>query len=139
MGRFLGEGSQSYLSSILEAKHGLPSHHRGTDYHALLFSPLPLCQTLDGKTHTINVESYKSVLEAALDEGIELPHDCKLGACLACSAKVVSGTVDQTGSTLDDSLIEAGFALTCCAYPQSDVVIRSIPEDELIDEQFAPL
>jgi|EP00624_Nannochloropsis_granulata_P006082 ferredoxin len=94
---------------------------------------------LDGKTHTINVESYKSVLEAALDEGIELPHDCKLGACLACAAKVLSGTVDQTGSTLDDTVIERGYALTCCAYPQSDVVIRSIPEDELIDEQFAPL
>lgn len=39
-------------------------------------------QTLDGKTHTINVESYKTVLEAALDEGIEMPHDCKLGTCL---------------------------------------------------------
>lgn len=39
-------------------------------------------QTLDGKTHTINVESYKTVLEAALDEGIDMPHDCKLGTCL---------------------------------------------------------
>lgn len=37
---------------------------------------------MDGKTHTINVPEYKSVLEAFLDEGIELPHDCKLGTCL---------------------------------------------------------
>lgn len=92
---------------------------------------------MDGKTHEINVESYKSVLEAALDEGIELPHDCKLGTCLACAAKLISGTVDQTGSTLDDSVMEQGYALTCCSYPQSDVTIKSIPEDELIDEQFA--
>jgi ferredoxin len=28
------------------------------------------------------VESYKTVLEAALDEGIDMPHDCKLGTCL---------------------------------------------------------
>ena len=123
----------------LQAKHGWLSIFRNTECRSLLSSPFLLCQTLDGKTHTINVESYKSVLEAALDEGIELPHDCKLGACLACAAKILSGTVDQTGSTLDDTVIEQGYALTCCAYPQSDVVIRSIPEDELIDEQFAPL
>jgi len=97
----------------------------------------PHLKTLDGKTHEINVESYKSVLEAALDEGIELPHDCQLGTCLVCAAKLISGTVDQTGSTLDDSVMEQGYALTCCSYPQSDVTIRSIPEDELIDEQFA--
>jgi hypothetical protein len=28
------------------------------------------------------VPEWKSVLEAFLDEGIELPHDCKLGTCL---------------------------------------------------------
>lgn len=119
--------------------HSLLLVHQCTACPSLLSTSSALCQMLDGKTHTINVESYKSVLEAALDEGIELPHDCKLGACLACAAKVLSGTVDQTGSTLDDTVIERGYALTCCAYPQSDVVIRSIPEDELIDEQFAPL
>jgi ferredoxin len=86
---------------------------------------------LDGQKHELNVEEYQSVLEAALDAGVELPHDCKLGTCLvgvakpagcsgglgigfhrwlilhqACAAKLVSGEVDQTGSTLDDSVIE---------------------------------
>lgn len=102
-----------------------------------LFGHKVTIQTIDGKTHEIIVESYKSVLEAALDEGIELPHDCKLGTCLACAAKLVSGEVDQTGSTLDDSVMEQGYVLTCCSYPQSDVVMQSIPEDQLIDEQFA--
>lgn len=33
----------------------------------------------------------------------------------ACAAKVVSGTVDQTGSTLDDSVIEqvGGWVNVC--------------------------
>ena len=30
-----------------------------------------------------------------------------------------------------------GYALTCCSYPQTDVAIKCIPEDELIDEQFS--
>jgi ferredoxin len=59
-----------------------------------------------------------------------------MGVCLTCPAKVVSGKVDSTGTTLDDSVIEAGYALTCTTYPRSDVVIKSIEEDELINVQF---
>lgn len=53
-------------------------------------------QTLDGKTHTINVESYKTVLEAALDEGIDMPHDCKLGTCLVRATHTHTRTARQT-------------------------------------------
>lgn len=90
-----------------------------------------------GKETVINVREDCSVLSAALDAGIDLPHDCDLGVCLTCPSKIVSGTVDQTGGTLDDSVIAQGFALTCCSYPRSDVVIRSIEEDELVSAQFA--
>ena len=77
-----------------------------------------------------------SVLSAAKDAGIELPHDCELGVCLTCPAKVISGKVDHSGSTLDDSVSEQGYALTCCTFPRSDVTIRSIDEDELVSAQF---
>lgn len=77
-----------------------------------------------------------SILEAALEEGIELPYDCKLGVCLTCPSKVVSGKVDQTEGTLEDSVIAQGYALTCVSKPRSDCVIHSIPEDELVSAQF---
>ena len=91
----------------------------------------------DGKETTLDVSEDCSVLDAAIDAGIELPHDCKLGVCLTCPSKIVSGKVDDTGSTLDDSVKEAGFALTCCTYPRSDMVIRSVEEDELVSAQFS--
>ncbi|KAG5184857.1 2Fe-2S ferredoxin-type domain-containing protein [Tribonema minus] len=89
-----------------------------------------------GKSHTLEVDEKTSVLEAALDAGIELPHDCKLGVCLTCPSKIVSGEVDQDGTTLDDSVVEQGYALTCCSFPRSDLVIRAIDEDELVGAQF---
>ena len=89
-----------------------------------------------GKDTILDVAEDCSVLNAALDAGIELPYDCNLGVCLTCPSKIVSGKVDQTGSTLDDSVTEQGFALTCCTFPRSDVVIRSIDEDELVSAQF---
>jgi ferredoxin len=89
------------------------------------------------KEYQLTVADNCSILEAALDAGIELPHDCKLGVCLTCPSKVVSGKIDQTGSTLDDSVIERGFALTCMSFPRSDCVVKAIEEDELVSAQFA--
>lgn len=89
-----------------------------------------------GVETVLDVREDFSILSAALDAGIDLPHDCDLGVCLTCPSKIVSGTVDQTGGTLDDSVMERGYALTCCTYPRSDVVIRSIDEDELVSAQF---
>ncbi len=90
----------------------------------------------DGKEVTLNVPETCSILDAALDAGIELPHDCKLGVCLTCPSRLVKGVIDQSSGTLDDSVVEQGFALTCCSYPRSDVIIRTIDEDELVSAQF---
>ncbi len=91
----------------------------------------------DGKEYNLEVAEDESILEAALEVGIELPHDCKLGVCLACPAKVVSGLIGQDGSTLDESVIEQGYALMCMSFPRSDTVMRCIEEDELVSAQFS--
>ena len=59
-----------------------------------------------GAETVLEVREDVSILSAALEAGIELPHDCELGVCLTCPSKVVSGAVDQTGGTLDESVIE---------------------------------
>jgi ferredoxin len=90
----------------------------------------------EGKETIMEVREDETILNAARDNGIELPHDCELGVCLTCPAKVVSGKVDQSGGTLDDSVMEQGYALTCVSCPRSDVVIKAIDEDELVSAQF---
>jgi ferredoxin len=90
----------------------------------------------EGKSYVFEADEHTSILEAALENGVNLPHDCKLGVCLTCPSKVVSGTVDQDGTTLEDTVTEQGYALTCCLFPRSDVTIKSIDEDELVGAQF---
>jgi ferredoxin len=60
--------------------------------------------------------------------GLDLPHDCKLGVCMTCPAKLVSGKVDQSGSMLTDDVAAKGYALLCVAVPSTDCKIMTISE-----------
>ena len=92
--------------------------------------------THQGKTHTLEVPADRSIHEVALDQGVDLPHDCKLGVCMTCPAKLVSGSIDQSGAMLSDDVEEKGFALLCVACPRSDVEVVTCTEDELLEVQL---
>ncbi|KAG6532029.1 hypothetical protein ZIOFF_005867 [Zingiber officinale] len=78
-----------------------------------------------------------SMMAKAYKEGLAVPHDCKLGVCMTCPARLVSGTVDQSDGMLSDDVIEKGYALLCASYPRSDCHISTIPEEELLSLQLA--
>lgn len=83
--------------------------------------------TLRPSGHQFSVAADATILEAALDAGINLPYGCKNGACGACKGKVLSGQVDlgiaQENALPADERV-AGMALFCCAKPQSDLVLE---------------
>lgn len=81
---------------------------------------------------TIVVPDDQYILDIAEMAGIRLPAGCRQGDCSACVAKLVSGQVDQSEQKFLRRLeIEAGYTVTCVAYPLSDCTLYTHQEQIL--------
>ena len=89
----------------------------------------------------IEVEDGQTLLDAALRQGIYIPHACGHGLCGTCKVQVCDGEVDHGHANpfaLMDFERDAGKTLACCATLQSDGTIEAdIDEDP--DAQMIPV
>lgn len=80
---------------------------------------------LDGRSFDFDLGLQSmSILDAALQQGADLPYACKGGVCCTCRAKLVSGEVSMdVNYALEPEEVEAGFILTCQSHPRSEKVV----------------
>lgn len=65
-----------------------------------------------------------SILEAAIEAGVDAPFSCKGAVCCTCRAKVLEGQVKMDANfALTDKEVEEGFILTCQSHPLTDTVV----------------
>ncbi len=82
----------------------------------------------DGVTRFIEANLGETVADAAYRQGINIPLDCRDGACGACKCLAEAGSYDLGEEYIEDALSEdeaaQGYVLTCQMRAESDCVIR---------------
>ncbi|MGN6600976.1 MAG: 1,2-phenylacetyl-CoA epoxidase subunit PaaE [Ginsengibacter sp.] len=80
---------------------------------------------IDGRSFQFRLGyNDKTLLEAGLENGADLPFACKGGVCCTCKAKLIEGEVEMEANYgLEKSELKAGFILTCQSHPRTPKVI----------------
>ena len=77
----------------------------------------------EGEEHKLTVSPEETILDAALDAGLELPHSCQKGNCTVCAGTLLSGEVimdRDKGLTEEDK--KDNIILVCQSHPITDNV-----------------
>jgi CDP-4-dehydro-6-deoxyglucose reductase, E3 len=77
---------------------------------------------------SFTVTQDEPILTAGIRQGVALPYGCKDGACGSCKCKILEGKVvhgPHQPKALSAEEEAAGYILTCCGKPQSDIVLES--------------
>lgn len=76
-----------------------------------------------GTGETITCSDKQTILSRCIEEGIAQEYSCRVGMCLACSAEIVEGEVEQQVAAARGLTEEEAetYALTCMARPASDL------------------
>lgn len=99
--------------------------------------------TIPASGHQFYAENNQTILNAAINAGINLPYGCRDGACGACKGQLLTGTVDYghyNFNVLNGDEIADGKVLFCCATAQSDCVIepREILDTTVVKPRILP-
>ncbi|WP_406822101.1 benzoate 1,2-dioxygenase electron transfer component BenC [Pseudomonas sp. KnCO4] len=95
----------------------------------------------DGVTRFIEASGHETVADAAYRQGINIPLDCRDGACGTCKCKAESGRYELGDNFIDDALsadeVAQGYVLTCQMRAASDCVIRIPASSQLCKTEQA--
>lgn len=92
----------------------------------------------DGVTRFITCREDQTVADASYRQRINIPLDCRDGACGTCKAMCESGEYDG-GSYIEDALsadeARDGYVLPCSMKPRSDLVLQIASTSEVAKTQ----
>ncbi len=112
-----------FASSAENARKAVERHHARAQEHKGKVSQVTLISS--GREHNFELNADgENLLDAGLNNGIDLPFSCKGGVCATCKAVLKEGTVDMDlNQALAPEEVEKGYILTCQSHPISEKVV----------------
>lgn len=108
----------SRQTSVASRQPAVASRQAGVSSHITV--------KVDGRSFEMKLplNSNTSILDAALQQGADLPFACKGGMCCTCKAKLLEGEVSMDVHWgLEDEEVAKGYILTCQSHPKTEKVV----------------
>lgn len=104
----------------------IPGSESAIDFNAL--PPNEVIIRWHDQDRLVHVATGQTILDAALEYGLKLPHSCKEGQCGSCRSNLISGSVElRKNHILADSELDEGQVLLCQGFPMSsDVTVKPV-------------
>lgn len=107
---------ESFSASLDDARKGA-----GNEVEGIVEREVTIIYS--GEERKVTVKPNETILDAALDDNIDLPFSCQSGICTSCMGRCTSGKVFmEEDDSLSPKEIEQGFVLTCVGHPLTDDV-----------------
>jgi ring-1,2-phenylacetyl-CoA epoxidase subunit PaaE len=91
---------------------------------AINYPPRKIRIHFKNETYDLVTGENQSILQAALQNNIQLPYSCLVGDCSTCAATCKRGKVEMVNNdVLTDADLAAGWILTCTGHPLTDDVV----------------
>lgn len=81
---------------------------------------------------TVTVKHRQTLLEAALEAGLDYPFSCGAGSCTTCKTKLIQGEykdLSDMSLVLTEDDMKKGYILACQAIPKSDLIVTLEPDE----------
>jgi ferredoxin len=81
---------------------------------------------------TVTVKHRQTLLEAALEAGLDYPFSCGAGSCTTCKTKLIQGEykdLSDMSLVLTEDDLKKGYILACQAIPKSDLIVTLEPDE----------
>ncbi len=86
-------------------------------------------------TEPLAVETGATILQSAIEQGLDYPHGCQSGNCGACKSRLHGGEVEMSPYSefaLSEEERAAGLILACRAVPWSNCEVAYLEPDEVV-------
>lgn len=110
-------------ASAEAAQAAVQKHHERAEKYGKLVSNVTLMSGGRRVNFDLSADG-ENLLDAGIDNGVDLPFSCKGGVCATCKAKLIEGEVEMDLTHgLEQYEIDKGFILTCQSHPVSEKVV----------------
>ncbi|MFL5754171.1 MAG: 2Fe-2S iron-sulfur cluster-binding protein [Bacteroidia bacterium] len=108
-----------YFAAVIDAV----AKAEGNDETASVSSKVTVVQYGIATEFVLNTEG-STILDAALEAGVDVPFSCKGAVCCTCRAKIIEGKAKMDANfALTDNEVAEGFILTCQSHPLTEKLV----------------